>query len=691
MNLSESTVSNCSRLDCARLSRNNAILRDSAVNITHLPKWETGAISMEDSQWMAWVEVPWLQRSATYSPLIRFCERLVRLEEFPEIATEIAAEFGVSRCSLVVRNQNWEVVASRGEPMASLPGALLADVVDRDAGVWTTSIDDQPTMLLPTSSSRQHVLILSGPRLDSSQLTEGLGVSRVLGQRLDHLERVGKAERHVGRIRTMVSLAHSFAGEIDTQKLLERIAEEATQLLGADRASIFVRDKEQNLLIACPALGVEGGKLFLPDNKGIVGDTIQGEKPIVVDDAYSDARFDQSVDKKSGYTTRNLLCIPLFDAEGECIGAFELINKLNGDFSDEDLTSLQDFGVQTSIAIKNTKELENLVRSNQTLTDRVETGSDIIGESESISALRGTIQRLAATDLPVLILGESGTGKEVAAEALHHQGPRAARPFVAVNCAALTETLLESELFGHEKGAFTDAQSMHIGKFELAEGGTLFLDEIGDMSVGGQAKLLRVLEQKVITRVGGTQQIPVNVRVLAATNANLTEKVQEKQFRQDLYYRLSVVTIELPPLRERPEDILPLASFFLRRFCADASRKLLTFSPDAEKRMQIHGWPGNVRELRNLMERVAFLSNGDRIEVDDLAFILSPQRDAFDDLSDGIGLAEASNKFQREYIKRAVKRMQGNMSDAAEFLGLHRSNLYRKMRQLGMEVNDVKP
>ncbi|WP_417851134.1 sigma 54-interacting transcriptional regulator [Thalassoglobus sp.] len=646
---------------------------------------------MEDTQWMSWVEAPWLQRTATYSSLIRFCERLVQVDLLPEIVTEIAAEFGVPRCSLVVRNRNWETIVSRGEPLASLPGALLAEVVDKDAAVWTRSADDSPVMLLPTASSAQHVLVLSGPRLDASQLTEGLGVGRVVGQRLNQLNRVAKAERHVDRMRTMIGLAHSFAGEKDTQTLLERIAEEACRLLKTDRASIFIWDKEQKLLIACPALGVEGGKLFLPDNKGIVGDTIHGAKPIVVDDAYTDTRFDQTVDKKSGYTTRNLLCVPLFDADGECIGAFELINKLDGDFNDDDLNSLQDFGVQTSIAIKNTLELENLVRSNQNLSERVSTGVAIIGESESINALRGTIERLAATDLPVLVLGESGTGKEVAAQALHHQGPRASRPFVAVNCAALTETLLESELFGHEKGAFTDAQATHIGKFELAEGGTLFLDEIGDMSVGGQAKLLRVLEQKVITRVGGTQSIPVNVRVLAATNANLVESVREKRFRQDLYYRLSVVTIELPALRDRPEDIVPLASFFLKRFCADANRKPLPISSDAEKRLQMHGWPGNVRELRNLMERVAFLSNGDRVEVEDLAFILSPQRDAFDDLSDGIGLAEATNKFQREYIKRAVKRMQGNMSDAAEFLDLHRSNLYRKMRQLGMEVDDVKP
>lgn len=640
---------------------------------------------------MAWVEVPWLQRSAPSSALIRLCERLAKQQEVSELLNEVAAEFGVARCSLVLRSPNWETVAKRGEPVASLPGALLANVIDQDSGVLTSGHDEQPTMYLPTASSRQHVLILNGPRLDESQLAEALTIARVLGHRLDQLEHLEIAERQVDRIRTMTRIAHTFAGEVETQALLERIAEEVSRILKTDRASIFIWDKENHQLIACPALGVEGGRLFLPDNKGIIGETIRSERPIIVDDAYSDARFDQGVDKKTGYTTRNLLCVPLFDAEEECIGAIELINKLEGDFNDEDLESLQDFGVQTSIAIKNTRELENLVRNNQNLSERASNDVAIIGESDSMAALRGTIERLAATDLPVLILGESGTGKEVAAHALHQQGPRLNRPFVAVNCAALTETLLESELFGHEKGAFTDAQSTHIGKFELAEGGTLFLDEIGDMSLGGQAKLLRVLEQKVITRVGGTQPIPVNVRVLAATNANLAEMVREKRFRQDLYYRLSVVTIELPALRDRPEDILPLANFFLKRFCGAASRKPLVISADAAKRLQMHGWPGNVRELRNLMERVAFLTNGDKVEVDDLAFILSPQRDAFDDLSDGVGLAEATNRFQREYIKRAVKRMQGNMSDAAEFLDLHRSNLYRKMRQLGMEVDDVKP
>jgi transcriptional regulator with PAS, ATPase and Fis domain len=270
------------------------------------------------------------------------------------------------------------------------------------------------------------------------------------------------------------------------------------------------------------------------------------------------------------------------------------------------------------------------------------------------------------------------------AQSLHFLGTRSALPFVAVNCAALAESLLESELFGHEKGAFTDARELRRGKFELAEGGTLFLDEIGDMSLSGQAKLLRVLEQKVITRVGGSQNIPINVRVVAATNTNLMEAVRQRKFREDLYYRLSVVTQLIPPLRDRPEDILPLAEYFLKQFCARARRPSLKLSSDAKRRLQAHSWPGNVRELRNLMERVVYLGTGDKVEADDLAFILSPGRDAAQEPSDDLSLDVATRRFQQVFIRRSIKRVQGNMSEAARLLGVHRSNLYRKMRQLEM-------
>ena len=328
------------------------------------------------------------------------------------------------------------------------------------------------------------------------------------------------------------------------------------------------------------------------------------------------------------------------------------------------------------------------MKRHRQLTEQVTQGVQIVGQSAAIDSMRKTIDRLAMTDLPVLVLGESGTGKEVVAQSLHYRGARREHPFIAVNCAALPDSLLETELFGHERGAFTDARDMRQGKFELADGGTLFLDEIGDMSLNGQAKLLRVLEQKVITRVGGSQNIPVNVRIVAATNANLMEVIRAKKFREDLYYRLSVVKLDLPALRERPEDILLLADFFLMNFCKQANRRPLLMSAEARQRLQGHNWPGNIRELRNLMERVAFLCAGERVEASDLAFILSPQAEAKSILANDSPLNEATGEFQREYIRKAIARVHNNMSEAAKVLGLHRSNLYRKMRQLEMNEAD---
>lgn len=650
------------------------------------------------TRWLNWNEHPLLSRSNPQFGLTQLCDRLAALScshsDFGRFAAvglpQIGTYFNVQWAGIVERTPPWRVVSEHGiRSRTGLPVQLMDEALDRDAAGYAES-DGDVSAVAPFSPGDHRVLCLSGGRLSESQLPELILVGKFFSHAAGFLGTTEKLSRRLDRLRATLEIARTFASAREPQELLELIAQEATRLLGSDRASIFLWDRDQKQLVACPALGVEGGKLWLPDNRGIVGQVIQTGQTVKVDDAYSDARFDKSVDTKSGYRTRTLLCVPLVNAAGQRIGAFELINKNEGLFTEDDEEALYQLGIQVAVAIENAQERDLLLRSNRQLTERVTGSSTIIGESPSIQAMRGTIERLAATDLPVLVTGESGTGKEVAAQALHYRGPRSGNPFIAVNCAALTETLLESELFGHEKGAFTDAHATHIGKFELAQGGTLFLDEIGDMSPGGQAKLLRVLEQKVITRVGGTQSIPVNVRVIAATNANLTEMVREKKFRQDLYYRLSVVTVEIPPLRDRPEDVIPLAEHFLARFCRQANRPKLHIADDARKRIQGHTWPGNVRELRNLMERVAFLSAGKSVEVSDLAFILSPQTDSFQDLADGYGLAEATDRFQQEYIKRAIKRVQTNMSEAARVLGLHRSNLYRKMRQLGMEVDESK-
>ena len=654
-------------------------------------------------RWISWSEVIHQFAAADSAQLIGIIERLLdatstatTCQDFlRQQLTDISGELGASGAGVFDRVPNWTVLAQSGRLSGNeIPKDLLTEVLDRDAGL-ATPLEGSATGSLVAVPVRSklgtgRVLALTGRHLAPEIISLALVIGKTLGSCLDLLADRTRLHARVDSLRGILKVSLKLSTVEETQPLLELIAREAVRILDCDRASIFVWDREHHEVVACPALGVEGNSLRLPDRTGIVGEVIHSGKLLRVDDTYHDARFSRKVDQSSGYKTRNLLCAPLFDADHNLLGAFEVINKNTGTFTDDDELTLADLSIQVAVALKNTRERESLLRSHRQLTEQLTKGVSLIGDSSAMQAMRSTIRRLAATDLPVLILGESGTGKEVVAQTLHFQGPRADRPFVAVNCAALTETLLESELFGHEKGAFTDAREMHRGKFELAEGGTIFLDEIGDMSVGGQAKLLRVLEQKVITRVGGSQAIPINARVIAATNAHLAEAVRARKFREDLYFRLNVVTLELPPLRDRPEDILPLAEHFMATFALQARRPRLELSAEARKRMQAHTWPGNVRELRNLMERVAFLAPNDQIGADDLAFILSPDQNRSNEPSLDLRLSEATNQFQQDFIRRAIRRVRNNMSEAARLLGLHRSNLYRKMRQLGMsEAGDA--
>ncbi|MCA9267071.1 MAG: sigma 54-interacting transcriptional regulator, partial [Planctomycetales bacterium] len=366
------------------------------------------------------------------------------------------------------------------------------------------------------------------------------------------------ADRRVRRLEAILEIAAQWNQHHAMEDLLLQMAETSTRLLGAERASIFLWDKPNKTLVGRPALGVEGGELRIPDDRGVVGQVVQSGEPRRVDAEIQreQREIDRSVDKQLAFQTRNLLCVPLRGRKKEMLGAFEMINKRGGDFTAEDEEALVELAAHAATALENTKEIEQLLATRKQMVERASQGVKLIGESPAIDALRSTVRRVAHTDLAILILGENGTGKEVVAQSIHYLSDRCDEPFVAVNCAAIAETLLESELFGHEKGAFTDAHEARAGKFELASGGTLFLDEIGDLSLSGQAKLLRVLEEKIVVRVGGSRPIHTDARVLAATNQNLAAMVREKRFREDLFFRLNVVSLELPPLRDRGDDIL---------------------------------------------------------------------------------------------------------------------------------------
>ena len=535
------------------------------------------------TKWISWQQVAPSIHSDDGVRLLQNVEQLVSAaisaesisgflkSQLPDLAGELAA----NSVGIFLRNPEWSTLAQHGRiGLNDMPKSLFMDVLDRDAGFAGPLEKVAGSFVVATPlRSQSHtgaVLVFAGRSFPDDALPSAMLISRGLGACLDFLSRQGQLSRRVEQLQSILRISLNLSAVHETEPLLELIAREATRLLDCDRASIFIWDKEHHEVVGRPALGVEGNSLRIPDNTGVVGEVIHSGKTLRVDDAYHDARFSKKVDSASGYKTRNLLCAPLYGSDKKLLGAFEVINKNTGTFSDEDEVTLGDLSLQVAVALQNTRERESLLRSHTQLTEQVSQRVTIIGDSPAMQAMRSTIRRLAATDLPVLILGDSGTGKEVVAGALHYQGPRASRPFIAVNCAALTETLLESELFGHEKGAFTDAREMHRGKFEVAEGGTIFLDEIGDMSLGGQAKLLRVLEQKVITRVGGSQSIPINARVIAATNAHLADAVRAKKFREDLYFRLNVVTLDLPSLRDRSDDVLPLADHFLKNFAIQA-------------------------------------------------------------------------------------------------------------------------
>ena len=330
------------------------------------------------------------------------------------------------------------------------------------------------------------------------------------------------------------------------------------------------------------------------------------------------------------------------------------------------------------LAVKNALDRLDLQRENQRFREIVGEAPRMIGQSLTFQQALRQASQVARSDATVLLTGESGTGKELLADFIHRESPFAAGPFVKVNCAAIPNELVESELFGHEKGAFTGAASMRRGRFELADGGTIFLDEVGDLHEASQAKLLRILQDGELQRVGGEQPIRVALRVIAATNRQLDELIVKRAFREDLYYRLSVVPIRLPPLRERLDDVRELTLYFLAEFCTRNRLKIKQVDADVLALLSRCGWPGNIRELRNIVERIAILTPGDRITIESL-----PLEIRFPQAQRG-GLQEVRDAAERDRIRQALDETDWNVSGAARLLGTERTSLHKRIRALGL-------
>ena len=507
------------------------------------------------------------------------------------------------------------------------------------------------------------------------------------------------------KLAAILRVCQRMNSERDLNTLLDLVVVEAARLLDCERGSIFLFTPTRDELVTRIALGSEQ-TIRESAGVGIVGAVAASGEAIVVNDAYSDPRFFQGVDNTSGYRTRNMLALPLIAADGESIGAFEILNKRTGAYTPEDVQIGLSLAANAALAIQNAQMIGELRRHRAALETENRNllrelggrlpAQSLLGLSPQIEALRTLIERVSDADVTVLITGESGTGKDLVARSIHFASPRARGPFVALNCAALPETLVETELFGVEKGVATGVER-RIGKFESAHGGTLFLDEIGDLSTMAQAKILRVLQERTVERIGGRNPVPIDVRIIAATNKDVESAILKGHFREDLYYRLNVVRLRTPALREIVQDIPLLASYFLGEAAREMRREGLELSPSALAAIRAFPWPGNVRQLQNEIRRAVVCARGPLIELSDLSEVLQPAANESASTPEPAAVAEPSpaspadaqartlqdevEQLEKRRIRDALATCGFNQVRTARQLGLSRQGLINKLKR----------
>jgi transcriptional regulator with GAF, ATPase, and Fis domain len=465
-----------------------------------------------------------------------------------------------------------------------------------------------------------------------------------------------------------------------------RILEVVLRAIPADYGAVLLDPEgpdESIVQIPGSGSGGSGSGSGVPLSRSIVRKVIEEKVAVLLTDP-----GEISSESLSGLQLRNILAAPLEvrdalrgEPESGISGILYLaVTGAKSRYNRRHLELLAAIAEIASTALENLSYVEGLHAENRRLVEESQIQHDMVGRSAGMQKLFTAISRVAQTNSTVLILGESGTGKELVARAVHRNSPRSGGPFVAVNCAAFVETLLESELFGHERGAFTDAKVQKRGKLELGEGGTVFLDEIGEMPATLQAKLLRVLQQREFERVGGTKTLKLDIRVIAATNRDIEQEVRAGRFREDLYFRLNVISLRTPPLRDRKEDIMALATFFIDRYSERCNRKVTGVSPKAQRLLLSYNWPGNVRELENAMERAVAMGLGEIILPEDLPESLHDNPV----VSSEKGLHAAVHEAKRKIVSEALAQTNGNFVRAAQILDVHPNYLHRLVNNLGL-------
>jgi transcriptional regulator with GAF, ATPase, and Fis domain len=483
----------------------------------------------------------------------------------------------------------------------------------------------------------------------------------------------------------LIEASRAIHQELQPAEVCRRVAEHAARVLDAEGASVLLYDEAHHELVFHTVVGPEETDVIhalrFSADLGIAGQVIKTGRAVRVDDVRQNRNFYADVDDLTSLTTRSLMAVPLVHRQ-EKLGVVEVINRRDGGtFDQDDLAVLEVLANIVAVAAQNSRTFEQLERRSRALTEAVPQ-ANFIGNAPAFSEALELCRKVATASSTVLLTGETGTGKEMAAQAIHNMSPRSGEPFVAVNCAALPESLIESELFGHEKGAFTGATRQSVGRFELADGGSMLLDEIGELPLAMQSKLLRVLESQEFTRVGGKETIRCDVRIIAATNRDLKEQCERGEFREDLYYRLSVFPIHLPPLRERLDDLPLLVEHLLSQVAPRLGRGMPSVSDEAMACLRRYAWPGNVRELRNVVERAALLAEG-TIQPGDLPTEIARA----EEIAANAASEETTSvlaETERELILKALEETNWNQSAAARKLGISRDILRYRIKRYSL-------